>query len=329
MAIITLANGKKFEAGPEKTLLDSARHQGITLEYSCRTGRCGTCRAKAGNSNTELRQSESALSREEIESGYILTCCRAATDDVYLDIEDIGEIGNIQVKTLPCRISALSKLASDVISVTLRTPVNSQLEYQPGQYIDVIGKAGIRRSYSIANAPREDGLIELQIRSVEGGVMSAYWFEQAKINDLLRLEGPLGTFSLRERPIDHLIFLATGTGIAPVKAMLENLKDKPHLFSGAQVHVYWGGRVPEDFYWVPSTSLPEFNFIPVLSRTDTEWTGRNGYVQSALLEDGLELANSQVYACGSEEMIQSAKIVLVEAGLEARNFYSDAFVSSS
>lgn len=329
MAMVTLSNGKTFEAVPDASILESAKQQGIVLDYSCRTGRCGVCRAHASNASTEVRQSEAALSRDEIDSGYILTCCRAATDDVFLDVEDLGSLGNIQTKTLPCRISSLEKVSEDVMAVTLKTPPSSQLDYLPGQYLDIIGKGGVRRSYSIANAPRLDGMLELQIRRVEGGTMSAYWFEQAEVNDLLRLEGPLGTFSLRERPIEHLVFLATGTGIAPVKAMLEHLNEKAELFPEVRLHVYWGGRTPEDIYWQPQLSNRQHRFTPVLSRPNSNWQGRKGYVQDILLEDGLDLGSAQVYACGSEAMIGSARLALVAAGLESKNFYSDAFVSSS
>ncbi|MNZ47014.1 CDP-6-deoxy-L-threo-D-glycero-4-hexulose-3-dehydrase reductase [compost metagenome] len=215
------------------------------------------------------------------------------------------------------------------MEVILRVPPNSKFTYLPGQYIDIIGEAGLRRSYSIANAQRADGKLELQIREVEQGMMSQYWFARAKTNDLLRLEGPLGTFSLREKAVRNIVFLATGTGIAPVKAMLEQLLGNPSMADGKKVFIYWGGRTPSDIYWNPQLQGLDATFIPVLSRADAQWTGRTGYVQSALIKDAIDLTQSVVYACGSEDMIHSARDELTALGLPVKQFYSDAFVSSN
>lgn len=310
-------------------MLDNARAQGITLEYSCRTGRCGVCKARVLSGETEAFKGELSLSDGERNAGYILTCCRYAQSDVELDIEDVGAIGDIVVRTMPCRIDVIEKLSEDVVKITLRLPPNSKFSYVAGQYLDVIGGGGIRRSYSIANSCREDEKLELHIREVQSGVMSRYWFSEAKANDLLRLEGPLGTFSLREKDSKNIVFLATGTGIAPVKAMLEQILSSPALATDKKIYIYWGGRKQTDVYWNPDLGDLDAVFIPVLSRADSTWTGRKGYVQTALMEDTVDLANSVVYACGSEDMIFSARQSLTAAGLPAKNFYSDAFVRSN
>ena len=329
MPIVKLANSTQFKCLPEQTLLDAARLQGITLEHSCRVGRCGVCKAHVLSGNTVALKPEDYLDGKDQSEGLILTCCRTASTDIQLDIEDLGELGGLQIKTLPCRIDSLHLLSADVIEVTLRTPPNSRLEYLPGQYIDIIGRDGLRRSYSIANAPLDNGKITLQVRKVESGQMSRYWFEEAKANDLLRLEGPLGTFCLRNTAVAHLVFLATGTGIAPVKAMLEQLAVAPERVAGKKMHVYWGGRVESDIYWQPRFENLHVNFTPILSRADSDYSGRAGYVQQALLDDRIPLGNAIVYACGSDKMISSAREKLNAAGLPVKNFYSDAFVSSS
>ena len=328
MPLVRLSNNVAFDAELKKTVLDSAKSKGIFLEYSCRTGRCGVCKAHVLQGATAVEQQEQALSAEDLAAGFILTCCRSAVTDLELEIEDLSEFALCPAKTLPCRIDSITKLSSDVVEVVLRLPPNSGMNYLPGQYIDVISQ-GIRRSYSIANFPRLDGKIELQIRQVEHGALSAYWFGDAKANDLLRLEGPLGTFGLRTLSPVNLVFLATGTGIAPVKAMLERLSNQPELVAGKSIHVYWGGRSRADFYWQPVFNDLPLRFIPVLSRPDFAWAGRTGYIQQAVLEDGLALNDSVVYACGSDSMIHSARDKLVAAGLSAKNFYSDAFVSSN
>lgn len=329
MPVVRLSNQKTFNSELGQTLLDSAKAQGILLEYSCRTGRCGICRSKVIQGGSEVVHDEQALSQHEIDAGYILTCCRTAITDLVLDIEDLGQLGEIQIKTIPCRIDSLEKLADDVIKVALRTPPGSPLNYLAGQYIDIIGKGGIRRSYSIANALRQDGKLELHIRQVVQGVMSQYWFEEAQSNDLLRLEGPLGTFCLRNIQPTNLIFLATGTGIAPVKAMLEQFAMTPEQVAGKQLHVYWGGRTAHDIYWQPVFEKLKLRFTPVLSRAESGYSGRTGYIQQVVLEDGVDLGDAVVYACGSDTMIHSARDQLLAAGLPEKNFYSDAFVSSN
>lgn len=325
---VTLANKTSFEAESSQTILEAARSQNIALEHSCRTGRCGVCKAKVTQGTTEAMKPEESLTEEEKSKGFILTCCRSTSTDLQLDIQDLGELGQIQVKTLPCRINNIQQLADDVVEVVLRTPPKSNLAYLSGQYVDMIGNDGLRRSYSIANAPREDGQITLQIRKVENGQMSHYWFNEAKNNDLLRMEGPLGTFCLRKTKASILILLATGTGIAPVKAILEQLSAKPELNTYSQIHVYWGGRTRQDLYWLPDFPELELNYTPVLSRS-SDWDGKSGYVQQVVLADGLNLENAVVYACGSETMIHDAHAQFTAAGLAENQFHSDAFVSSN
>ncbi len=325
---IKLANRISFVAESNQTILEAARNHEIALEHSCRTGRCGVCKAMVKQGTTEALKPEESLTEKEKSEGFILTCCRSASTDLLLDIEDLGELGKIQVKTLPCRINEILQLADDVIEVVLRTPPNSKLDYLPGQYVDMIGKDGLRRSYSIANAPREDGQVTLQIRKVENGQMSHYWFNEAKSNDLLRMEGPLGTFCLRKTTASILVLLATGTGIAPVRAILEQLSASPELNTYSQIHVYWGGRAAQDLYWQPDFPDLQLNYTPVLSRS-SDWNGAKGYVQQALLADGLNLEDAVVYACGSEAMIHDAHAQLAAAGLAENQFHSDAFVSSN
>ncbi len=319
MPMVTLSDGNVFTSMKEQSILASALQQNIVLEHSCKTGRCGVCKTTVISGNTEIIQAETSLSEAEIAEGNILTCCRKASEDVSLDAEALNFLAGIETKTLPCRIDALNKLSDDVLQVTLRLPPNQLFNYLPGQYVDLIAN-GIRRSYSIANAPRDDHKLLLDIRYVPNGLMSEYLFHQAKFNDLLRLEGPKGTFCLREKNKTP-VFLATGTGIAPIKAMIQTLP------TDQQVTVYWGGRTEADIYW---HDWPDHvRLVAVLSRPSTAWMGRRGYVQNALCEDVGDLSAAVVYACGSDAMIQSAKNLLITTGLDAKDFYADAFVSSS
>jgi CDP-4-dehydro-6-deoxyglucose reductase len=329
MSLIQTSSGKSFAAEPGETLLDAALRAQVTLAYSCRTGRCGTCKGQVRAGSTVAIHDELGLSDSERASGWILTCVRSAASAVDLEVEDLGDVQLFPAKTMPCRIQALERLSVDVIKVTLRLPPTADFSFHPGQYIDVIGHGGLRRSYSIANAPAPEKHIELHIRQVPGGAMSAYWFEQAKVNDLLRLHGPLGTFFLREVEDMDLTFLATGTGIAPVKSILESLARRGSLPAPRSISVFWGGRVPHDVYWNPANTGVRHQFVPVLSRSGTEWRGARGHVQQALLGQTREWGRTAVYACGSEDMIHDARQQLVAAGLNERRFYSDAFVCSA
>lgn len=327
VSLVRTSSGSCFGAAVGETLLDAALRADVTLAYSCRTGRCGTCKGRLRGGSTAALHEELGLTASEREAGWVLTCVRTALSEVELDIEDLGNVKLAAPRTLPCRIQALDRLADDVLKVVLRLPPGSAFAYRPGQYIDVIGHGGLRRSYSIANAPAAHQQLQLHIRRVDGGAMSDYWFGDAKPNDLLRLHGPMGTFFLRDVAGADVVFLATGTGIAPVKAMLEGLDAQ--LAAPRSVTVYWGGRVPADLYWDTREAGSAHRFVPVLSRAGVSWDGARGHVQNLLLAEARDWSSTFVYACGSDAMIHDARRQLVAAGLGEGRFFSDAFVCSA
>ncbi|RYY17498.1 MAG: 2Fe-2S iron-sulfur cluster binding domain-containing protein [Alphaproteobacteria bacterium] len=329
MPVVTLNSGRSFPADGATSILDAARAAGVVLEYSCRTGRCGICKAPVEAGETVLlRPEDASLSAADVEQGLILTCCRAAAGDVVLDVEPLDRLAGFEIKTMPARIVSLDRLASDIIRVVLRTPPASSLRFLPGQYVDVLAE-GVRRSYSLANAPRADNQLELIVKRYPGGALSTYWFERAKSNDLIRIEGPFGTFFMRDDGPTNLLFLATGTGIAPVKALLEELAADPIRAARHRIDVYWGNREAESFCWDPVDLGLDIGFHHLMSGHDEAWSGRRGYVQDAALARGIDPADTAVYACGSSAMIASAQAALLARGLPARRFFSDAFVSSN
>jgi CDP-4-dehydro-6-deoxyglucose reductase len=329
MSIVTLSTGRNFPADTATSILDAARASGVVLEYSCRTGRCGVCKAPvAGGETVLLRSEDESLSSAEVAQGLILTCCRAAAGDVVLDIEPLDRLTGIEIKTMPARIVSVDRLAPDIVKVVLRTPPTSPLRFLPGQYVDVLAE-GVRRSYSLANAPREDNQLELIVKRYAGGVLSTYWFERAKANDLVRIEGPFGTFFLRDEGPTNLLFLATGTGIAPVKALLEELAADPIRAARHRIDIFWGNRQAESFCWDPVDLGLDIGFHHLLSGKDAAWGGRRGYVQDAVLARGIDAVDTAVYACGSTAMIASAREALLALGLPPKRFFSDAFVSSN
>lgn len=329
MPVVALQSDRIFEAASDQSILDAARAAGITLEYSCRTGRCGICKAPLLSGETAvLRPEAESLSPEEAAQGLILTCCRAAVSDIVLDIEPLDRLGGIEIRTMPARIVSIDRLASDIVSVVLKTPPTSPMRFVAGQYVDVLAD-GVRRSYSLANAPREDGLLELLIKRYVGGHLSAYWFDRAKPNDLVRIEGPFGTFFLRDAAPANILFLATGTGIAPVKALLEELATSGDRVALPRIRVFWGNREAENFCWDPVALGLDIGFHHLLSGTDANWGGKRGYVHEAAINDGFDPGDTIVYACGSSAMIASARGTLLGLGLSPKRFFSDAFVSSN
>lgn len=325
---IKLINGKSFLCSEEETILDAAKKNGIFLNHSCMTGRCGACKSQYIG-ETIIIQKE-IITNQNLKNNEMLTCCRAPKSDLYLETEDLSDLANYPTKLIPCKISNIKYMNNDVLEIYFRTPPSDKLNFLPGQYIDVIIPNGLRRSYSISNAPRLDGLFSLQIKRIKNGLMSNYWFNKAKINDLLRVEGPLGSFYLRKNQNqDFLILLATGTGIAPIKAILEQINSAKECNNFKQIILYWGGRYENDLYWNPSFKNLPFIYCPVLSREKSKCISKAGYVQDNVINDKVSLDKSVVYACGSEVMIQSAIKVLCKNGLLKQNFYSDAFVSST
>jgi len=329
MPAITVNAGDAFHADTGISILDAAATASQLIPYSCRSGRCGTCKCKLIKGESAAFANETGLTSQEQSEGWILSCVRSATTDIVIQADTLDGLQLPQARTMPCRIQQLERPAPDVLRVRLRLPPDASLDALPGQYIEVIGSGGIRRSYSLANTCDAGKPLELHVRAIDGGAMSTYWFDHARENDLLRLRGPLGTFLLRDIAGRDLYFLATGTGIAPVLAQLESMTAMPDREQPRSVTVLWGGRQREDLYLDVAARIREHTFIPVLSRADPSWNGARGHVQDVLLARNPDLANASVYACGSDAMIHTARASLISAGLPNAHVHSDAFVCSA
>jgi CDP-4-dehydro-6-deoxyglucose reductase len=326
---VQLLNGKAFKCKDGQSILDAALEARILLDHSCKTGRCGSCRIRINGGDTQTLLQEDALTSAEIGDGWILSCARTPVGDLEIDAEDLSDFPVQKPQIFPCRISELQELSSDVMRVMLRLPPSALFSYRAGQHIDVIAPGGIRRSYSLASGALSSGEIELHVRKVVGGKMSQYWFEQAKHSDLLRINGPKGTFFLRNMDGRDLIFLATGTGIAPIKAILEDMAINQALVRPRSIKLYWGARRMEDLYWSPAISSPNFEFNPTLSKADSSWSGSRAYVQDLAISGLEDISSLSVYACGSSTMIKSALSQFLAVGLTSDHFIFDAFVPSS
>ena len=321
------------EAG--ETILEAALREGFGLSYGCRDGACGVCKNKILSGSVDYgKYQESALTEAEKQQGLALFCQAKPLSALAIECREVGAIKDIQVKKLPCRVQKMEKLAPDVMALHLKLPAAEKLKFLAGQYLNILLNDGRHRSFSLASAPHDDELLQLHVRYVAGGNFTEHVFHGMKERDILRIEGPLGTFFLREDSGKPIVFVASGTGFAPVKGMIEHAF---HIGLKRPMTLYWGGRRRADLYQM---ALPEqwqrehdnFRFIPVLSEAleSDHWQGRTGFVHQAVLDDYADLSGCQVYACGTPAMADAAhRDFIALRGLPPDEFFSDAFVFSS
>ncbi|MGI9134820.1 MAG: CDP-6-deoxy-delta-3,4-glucoseen reductase, partial [Rhodoferax sp.] len=287
----------------------------------------------AGQYHQGAHQSN-ALSPQEAAQGLLLTCCSVAQSDLVLESRQVTELGALPIKKMPARVSALVRKSADVMLLQLQMPANEKFQYRAGQYIEFMLADGVRRCYSMATAPRAASGIELHIRHMPGGRFTDHVFGAMKEKDILRIEGPFGSFFLREDSSKPIILLASGTGFAPIKAMLEHMQQQS---IARPTTLYWGGRRPADLYlddWVraQAQAMPHLTYVPVVSDATTEdqWHGRSGWVHQAVLQDYPDLSGHQVYACGAPLVVAAAqRDYTTLAQLPAHEFFSDAFTSEA
>jgi CDP-4-dehydro-6-deoxyglucose reductase len=322
-----------FTCPDGSTVLEAAMAADLMLPYGCRNGACGTCKGRilAGDVDYGPHQA-STLTDAEKAQGLALFCCAKPHTDLVIEVKEVRRAGDLQIRRLPCRIESISLAAADVAIVRLKLPANERLQFLAGQYIDFLLKDGKRRSFSLATPPHDDALLELHIRHVPGGFFTDQLFTQFKGREILRFEGPLGSFFLREESDKPMIFVAGGTGFAPIKAMIEHALH--HRLDAARPMVlYWGARARKDLYlpdlpgqWQHASR--NFTFIPVLSEPapGDDWPGRTGLVHQAVLDDFADLSGYQVYACGAPAMIDAVRSTFVGTrGLPADDFFADSF----
>ena len=333
-------SGRAFEAQAGEPILTAAIRSGVGLPYGCKDGACGSCKCKKlSGSVVHGEHQQKALSTEEEEAGFVLTCCAQPLTDVVLESRQVTHAGAFPIKKMPARVAALEKLSPDVMRIKLQLPANDIIQYHAGQYVEFILRDGARRSYSMANAPHtliESGapMVDLHVRHMPGGKFTDHVFSAMKEKEILRIEGPYGSFHLRDDSPKPMVLLASGTGFAPIKAIIEHMQ-----FMGItrDAMLYWGGRRPHDLYlhdWVLArcAEMPHLTYVPVVSDALAEdaWSGRTGFVHQAVLQDLPDLSGHQVYACGAPIVVDSARKDYVEkAGLPSEEFYADAFTSEA
>lgn len=329
---------RTFDVARDETLLAAAIRQGIGMPYGCRDGACGSCKSRllSGRVLHGAHQAK-ALSAAEEDAGHILPCCATPQTDCVVEARSVPGAGDFPILKMPSRVLRLQRAAPDVMLLTLQLPANQRFQYHAGQYIEFILRDGVRRSYSMANAPgrlMDPPAVELHLRHMPGGLFTDHVFGAMKDKEILRIEGPFGSFYLREQSDKPIVLLASGTGFAPIKAILERLQD---LGLRRPVSLYWGCRSRADLYlhaWAEQAAaeMPHLRYVPVLSepRPEDDWRGRTGFVHHVVMTDLPDLSGHQVYACGAPVMVASAQRDFVaQCHLPADEFYADAFTSEA
>ena len=329
--VLIQPSGHRFTVDANESVLDAALRQGYAFPYGCRNGGCGACKGKLLDGNVDYGTNRPpALSEADIDNGLALFCQAKATSNLTVEIKEIGETDDLEIKVLPTKVQKKEFLSHDVVRLYLKLPETERMQFRAGQYIDILLPDGRKRSFSLANAPHDDALIELHIRHVDGGDFTGYVMDELQEKDILRIEGPHGNFFFREEANRPLIFMAGGTGFAPIKGIIEHA-----LAEGLNVpmYLYWGVRAERDLYldelaykW--AKHLPHFHFIPVFSEPDETQTDdiRTGYVHEAVTEDFPNgLAEYDIYACGPPVMVHAGFDTFKKHGLTEDRYFSDAF----
>jgi CDP-4-dehydro-6-deoxyglucose reductase len=320
-----------FDLGIDETILQGAIRHGVGLPYGCQDGACGACKCRCVSGEVEMRAHQlKALPQHEREAGFILTCCATALGDLVLECPELPPEGFFPVKKMPCRIAALERVAPDVIRLRVQLPANESFKYHPGQYLQFLLRDGTKRAYSMAGAATQEQQLEFHIRHMPGGKFTDPLFGTMKEKDMLRLEGPFGSFGLVEASTRPMVLLASGTGLAPLKAIIEALAAQGNARPAT---LYWGCRKQSDLYlhdWLQqqAAALPWLRYVPVLSEPEAGWSGRTGLVHQAVMADLPDLSGHEVYACGVPIMVESAQRDFTSrCALPPDAFHADAFTS--
>ena len=331
--IIIKPSGHTLVAEVDELILDAALRHGLSIPYGCRNGICGACKGKIVTGEVAYADGRpGVLSPVEQAIGQVVCCQARACSDLVLEIHEVTSSQELPIRKMPARVVTLERLCDDVMRLYLKLPDSERMQFLAGQYIDILLADGRRRSFSIANAPHDDQYVELHIRLVEGGAFSGYLFNEMKEKDILRIEGPFGSFYLREESPRPIICVAGGTGFAPIKGMVEHFMQSQLTQT---LYLYWGVRREADLYldalpraW---SARSNFHYIPVLSaaRPEDQWRGRNGLVHQAVLDDFSDLSGFELYASGPPSMVDAMRQGARGNGLPGEQFHFDSFEFAS
>ncbi|MCQ4242536.1 benzoate 1,2-dioxygenase electron transfer component BenC [Stutzerimonas stutzeri] len=314
-----------------ETVADAAYRQGINVPLDCRDGACGACKcfAEAGRYDLGEEYIEDALSEDEAEQGYVLTCQMRAESDCVIRVPASSQVCKTEQISFEAAISDVRQLSESTISLSIKGDSLTQLAFLPGQYVNLkVPGSDQTRAYSFSSMPR-DGEVSFLIRNVPGGLMSSFLTGLAKSGDSLTLAGPLGSFYLRDikRP---LLLLAGGTGLAPFTAMLEKIAE---LGSEHPLHLIYGVTMDHDLVEIDkleafAARIPNFTYSACVASPDSVWPHK-GYVTQHIEPKHLNDGEVDIYLCGPPPMVEAVSQFIREQGLQPANFYYEKFAASA
>ena len=335
--VTLMPSGHRFEVADGERILAAGLAAGNFMPYSCKQGVCNSCKGRIVEGQVDFGDVHPAYFKDEDRAaGLALLCQAKPLSDCVIEVKEIEGLAGIVSKVIPCRVTDLTPLSHDVMLVRVRLPMNENMQFVAGQYVDFMFKDGMRRSYSIAVAHSVEGVraLEFHVRHIAGGAFTDRLFaDGVKVGEVMRFEGPLGSFTLRESA-KPAIFVASGTGFGPIKAMLEFAAARR---AARPMTLYWGCRSLRDLYMVDlprewEAILPSFRYVPVLSDALAEdrWQGRTGLVHRAVMEDIPDLSDHEVYACGAPVMVDAARRDFVaRCKLPDDAFFADSFLTAA
>ncbi len=326
--ITVASSGRSFSARPGETVLSAALRHGIVLPYSCKNGTCASCKCRIVEGKVLYPYNPpSALEFNDLYAGFGLSCQAVPEGDVVIEARELEQVADIPVRKLPARVESLEKFTPEIMRLRLKLPKAARLQFLAGQYIDIIQADGKRRAFSIASAPSEKDFIELHIKHISGGGFTGQVFETMKPKDILRFEGPLGTFFIRRGSNRPIVLMGGGTGFAPLKSMVEELIEAG---DPRPVRLFWGVRTERDLYakaligrWM--NQHPALDFVPVLAEPDGSWSGQRGLVHEAVVGRVADLTDHDVYMSGPPAMVSAGRAAFLEAGVPEDRLFYDSF----
>jgi CDP-4-dehydro-6-deoxyglucose reductase len=324
---VTIAgSGETFKVAPGESVLAAALNANLNLAHDCKSGTCSTCRVKLVEGAISYREEPMGLLPEEAEAGFALACQALPVTDLVIEAEVMPPLAAAPERR-EAVVCGLRRFSPDVTHLTLELPGLEAFTYLPGQHVSILLPDGRPRSFSMASAPKANRF-DLHIRRIPGGAFTEGRLPGLKAGERLDVELPLGSFFLRKEDFRPLLMVATGTGLAPIKSILESLMDEP---DSPPALLYWGAREPGGLYLNDEIAgwrerMAEFDYRPVLSRAGPDWQGRRGYVQDAVLAEVEDLSEYAIYLCGSPNMVASAKAAFIAAGASLNHIYADSFL---
>ena len=331
--VIVRPSGHEFDTEAGETVLEAAMRQGVELPYGCRGGACGSCAGYVVSGEVAYDDEPMALTEDMQAGNKALFCMASPLSDLEISIQEVDELQGLEIRNLRCRVEQKQQLSHDVIGLKLKLAGNDRLQYHAGQYIEFILDDGKRRAFSIANAPHDDDLIELHIRHVQGGKFTDFLFDNMEEKTMLRIEGPLGNFFIREQSDRPIIMMGGGTGFGPLKAMIEHAN---YIGLDRNIHLFMGVRALRDLYmddmvsqWISANS--NISFTPVLSEpmAGDNWPGATGFVHHVVAQTYPDLSGYDIYMSGPPPMCNAAVEVFHNQGADMEHMYSDAFEYSA